>query len=55
MGHRMEIYCSEADAEFMIGTAGKYGVEAKIVGRAEKSVDEFNHVTIKANGKVFEY
>ena len=23
MGHRMEIYCSEADAEFMIGTAGK--------------------------------
>ena len=55
MGHRMEIYCSETDAKFMIETAAKYGVEAKIVGRAEKSVDEFNHVTIKANGKVFEY
>ena len=55
MGHRMEIYCSESDAQFMIDTAKKFGVDARIVGHTEKSCDEFNHVTIKANGKVFEY
>ena len=55
MGHRMEIYCSESDAQFMIDAAKKFGVDAKIVGHTEKSCDEFNHVTIKANGKVFEY
>ncbi len=55
MGHRMEIYCSPEDAEFMISTAKKYGVDAKIVGHTEKSSDGMNHVTIKANGKTFEY
>lgn len=55
MGHRMEIYCSPADAEYMISTAAKYGVEAKIVGRCEASADDRNHVTIKAQGQIFEY
>ncbi len=55
MGHRMEIYCDAADARFMIDIAKKFGVDAKIVGHTEKSADEYNHVTIKANGKTFEY
>ncbi len=55
MGHRMELYCDRADADFMIETAKKYGVEAKIVGYTEASADGLNHVTIKDCGKTFEY
>ena len=55
MGHRMEIYCSPEDAEYMISTAKEFGVDAKVVGHCEKSVDDRNHVTIKALGQTFEY
>ncbi len=54
MGHRMEIYCSEEDAAFMIECAAKYNVEAKIIGHTEAS-PEGNRVTVKANGNIFEY
>ena len=55
MGHRMEIYCSKDDAQFMIDTSKSFGVDAKIVGRCEASADGKNHVTIKDNGNTFEY
>jgi len=55
MGHRMEVYCSPEDADFMIASAAKFGVEAKIVGHTEASADGNNHVTVMADGKVFEY
>ena len=55
MGHRMEIYCSPEDAEYMISTAKSFGVDAKVVGHCERSSDDFNHVTIKALGQAFEY
>ena len=55
MGHRLEMYCDPSEAEFMIKTAEKYGVEAKIVGRVEASDSGENKVTIKANGKEFNY
>ena len=55
MGHRMEIYCSPEDAAYMIATAKEFGVEAKVVGHCERSVDDRNHVTIKALGQTFEY
>lgn len=35
MGCRMEIYTSEKFADQMIATAGKYGVEARVIGRVE--------------------
>lgn len=35
MGHRMEVYLPEADAEEVIRIAAKYNVEAQIVGRCE--------------------
>jgi len=54
MGHRMEIYCSEEDAALMIKAAAKYNVDAKIIGYTEASPDG-NRVTVKANGKTFEY
>ena len=55
MGHRMELYVGAADAQFIIDTAKKYGVEAKIVGRCEASADGKNHVTIVDGGNTFEY
>lgn len=54
MGHRMEIYCSADDASFMIKTAAKYNVDAKVVGYTETSSDG-NRVTVKAGSKTFEY
>jgi phosphoribosylformylglycinamidine cyclo-ligase len=35
MGHRLEIFTSEAAAGNMIKTAAAFGIEAKIVGRVE--------------------
>jgi phosphoribosylformylglycinamidine cyclo-ligase len=37
MGHRLEIFTNEKDAENMIGVATLLGIEAKIVGRVESS------------------
>jgi len=33
MGHRMEIYCNEADAGWMIDIAASFHIDAKIIGR----------------------
>ncbi len=37
MGTRMEIYCHEKDANMIIGVAGSFGVEARVIGRVEES------------------
>lgn len=37
MGCRLELYCSETNAEKMIAVASKYGVDAQIIGRVEAS------------------
>ncbi len=37
MGHRLEIFTDESKASTLIDIAGKLGIEAKIVGRVEKS------------------
>lgn len=55
MGHRLEVFCAPEDAQFMIDAANKYGVEAKIVGRVEKSDTGTNKVTIIHNGEEFNY
>lgn len=55
MGHRLEMFCSPEDAQFMIDVAEKYGVEAKIVGRVEASDTGANKVTIRHNGEEFNY
>lgn len=48
MGHRLEIYCDKADAGKVIEAAESFGIEAKIVGRTEKSVmaDGSNSISI---------
>ena len=37
MGHRMEIYCDEEYADSIIEISGIFNVEAKVIGRVEKS------------------
>jgi phosphoribosylformylglycinamidine cyclo-ligase len=53
MGHRMEIYCNENDAAFMIEAANSFNIEAKIIGRCESINGK--KLTINSNEKIFEY
>jgi phosphoribosylformylglycinamidine cyclo-ligase len=53
MGHRMEIYLSEKNAEQVIAISKSFGVEAKIVGRVEASTKK--QVTIKTAMGEFVY
>ncbi|MBO7520800.1 MAG: hypothetical protein J6T16_00995 [Opitutales bacterium] len=57
MGHRMEIYCENSDAQKVIDTAKSFGIDAQIVGRTEKSErkDGKNHLTLSAGGEKIEY
>ncbi|WKN33430.1 AIR synthase-related protein [Porifericola rhodea] len=53
MGHRMEVYLSEEHAQLVIDIAESLGVEAKIIGRVERS--EQKQVTIKGAHGEFVY
>lgn len=53
MGHRMEIYVSEADAPRVMEIAGRFGIDSRIVGRVEDA--DSNRLTIKSEAGVFEY
>jgi len=57
MGHRMEIYCRPEDAPWMMVLSRSLGVDARVVGRVEKSIlkDGRNHLTILAGKKTLEY
>ena len=53
MGHRMEIYIAEENAQQIIHIAREFGVEARIIGHVEDA--EHNHLTIKSEYGTFEY
>lgn len=53
MGHRMEIYLPENLAIQVISISKSFNIDAKIIGRVEKS--ESKKVTIKSKFGVFEY
>ena len=53
MGHRMEIYTAEDNAQQIIHIAREFGVEARIIGHVEDA--EHNHLTIKSEYGTFEY
>ncbi len=55
MGHRMEIYLDQENAAKVIETAAEFGIEARIVGRVEKSSDNLRHLTITSEYGTFEY
>jgi phosphoribosylformylglycinamidine cyclo-ligase len=53
MGHRFEIYTDESSADGIIAIAGKYGIDAMVVGRCEAS--DQNLLTIKGEEGEFVY
>ena len=53
MGHRMEIYTAEENAQQIIHIAREFGVEARIIGHVQDA--EHNHLTIKSEYGTFEY
>ena len=53
MGHRMEVYLSEARAEQVIAIARSFGVEAQVVGRVASA--DSKKVTISSEYGTFEY
>jgi phosphoribosylformylglycinamidine cyclo-ligase len=56
MGHRMEILCNESIAKEIMKIAGKYEVDAKIIGFCEKSpLQNKNVVDIKSEFGSFTY
>ena len=53
MGHRMELYLSKEDAEDLIKISESFGVDAKIIGRVEKS--DSKKLSISSEKGNFEY
>jgi phosphoribosylformylglycinamidine cyclo-ligase len=53
MGHRMEIYLSEGDAQQVIDIANSFNIDAQIVGRCE--ANEGNKLTIRSEFGEFIY
>jgi len=47
MGHRLEVFTSEAAAESMIAIAASFGIEARVIGRAEHA--EHSRLTIRGD------
>ena len=55
-GHRIEFYCDESVAQGIIDIAGKYNIEARIVGHVEALPEgSENQVVIRNNGEEFIY
>lgn len=53
MGHRLEVYLDEANAQKVIEISKSFGIDAQIVGHIEKS--ESTRLTIKSEFGTFEY
>ncbi|MBX3164945.1 MAG: phosphoribosylformylglycinamidine cyclo-ligase [Bacteroidetes bacterium] len=53
MGHRMELYVSETQAQTIIDISKSFNVDAQIIGRVEKGKGK--KVTVKSEFGVFEY
>lgn len=53
MGCRMEIYCSETDAQTIIETATSFGIAAQVIGRVEASNQK--SLSIKVRGEEILY
>jgi phosphoribosylformylglycinamidine cyclo-ligase len=53
MGHRMEIYCDDKDAQSMIDAAKSFNIDAQVIGRVESSATK--KLTIKGEHGIFEY
>ena len=55
MGHRLEVYVEPHDAQTVIDMAGRFGIEARVVGRCEAAAGETNTVAIATPDGVIHY
>ena len=55
MGHLLEVFCDAKTADKVIAASKAFGVEAKIVGRCEKSNENKNKVTIQHKNQIYNY
>ena len=55
MGHRLEFYVPSSIANDIINISEKYGVEAKIIGKVEKSNGDKAEVVISGKNGVYTY
>jgi phosphoribosylformylglycinamidine cyclo-ligase len=53
MGHRMEIYLPESQAQKVIDITESFNIEARIVGRVEASTEK--KLTIQSLEGIFQY
>ena len=53
MGHRMEIYLDEKQADRVIEVSKRFGIDARVIGRVEPSSEK--QVTIKSPFGEFVY
>lgn len=53
MGHRMEVYLPENQANQVISVANSFNIDAQIIGKVEQSITK--KLTIKSSMGVFEY
>lgn len=53
MGHRMEVYCDEAQANTIMDIASEFGVDSQVIGYCEKH--EKKSLTIDSKHGIFDY
>ena len=55
MGHRLEVYLPEADAQQVIEVSKSFGIDAQVIGRIEPQQQAKPSLTIKSEFGTFEY
>ncbi len=55
MGHRLEVYLPEQHVATVINEAGRFGVEARVIGRVEASSSQANEVLVRSEAGEFSY
>ena len=54
MGHRMEVYCTPANAKHVIKLAKAFNIDARVVGRTEKNRSG-NNLSLSHQKQIFSY
>jgi phosphoribosylformylglycinamidine cyclo-ligase len=55
MGHRMELYCNENNADKIINIIKRFAIDAQVIGHVDKSNSGQNSVIIKHDNNIYAY
>ena len=55
MGHRLEFYTGETEAQDIIKISESFGIPARVVGRVEKAAAGLSRLTVKCPAGEFNY